>query len=350
MARIEEENEWRKKNKQKNDFANAYMEQMHQEAAELLKSQPEEKTEKEEKVNQVSSHIPQLQKNLELSIQKATWIDPSEQKVKDTDALGSKKILGVEKLDLEEITTKTPQIVEMEKTTNPTIVPTLPQIEPTNEEPQIQPAEEIEEEAPVEDGKSESAQRKNLWEIWQEAATQLEGLLQDLQADPFDSAAAQKVMLLCSHLASQMNHESARALLDFIEDTRLDNLKKAYQPGAKEIIPLILQLGGALVGGFCGFGSAAAGLVGSQAKMLESASSISNNFVSNGASSVGQMISTVNQGKHSVVGHELESDKRLQQDLQQRRQQAEQAAKRELENIVRMAQQKHETVRAINQS
>jgi hypothetical protein len=239
-------------------------------------------------------------------------------------------------------------ILGMEKTAKAPFALPAAQIEPNDEKTAVPAPENLGEEAPVADTNPETVQRQTLWEMWQKAADELEIDLQDLMADPFESNAAQKMMLLCSHLASQMNHESARALLDFIEETRIENLKKAYKPGWKEWTPILLQLFGALAGGFCGFYPAGKGLVGSSAKTWETASSFCNGFLVNGSSSLGQINSTVNQGKHSVVGHELESDKRLQQDLQQRRQQAEQAAKRELENITRMAQQKHETARSIN--
>lgn len=372
--------------KKRNDtFAHvkAYIEQMHAlEDLKELKADPKSKI--EEKVNQTSFPIFQKPQNLDFFTKiKNAIIKPS----KSIDSIGP-KVLRVEKpvqppkkatekapglefdswdkvaervkllkahLEVEkdekpstkEIVSTTPQILEAEKTNKPIAIP-LPEVKPTDEEEElVLPAEKLEEEAPVEEAKPETAQRKNLWDMWQDAANELEMDLQDIMADPFESKAAQKVMLLCSHLASQMNHESAQVLLEFIEETRIENLKNAYKPGWKEWTPVGIQFLLTLGSAFCGFIPAAQGIVGSQAQGYKTAENL---FNAGGGitNSVGQLNHTFNQGKQAVVGNELQSDNRLQQDLQHRRQQAEQAAKRELENIIRMAQQKHETVRSIN--
>lgn len=341
----------RKKRNEAFSLAKAHIEHMHElDERKNLKIDP--KSEIEVKVDKLSSHISQHQIS-DFAIQlKAAFAKVSEQQptVKEIADLGP-KILGVEKPEkkpsMKEIASTTPQILEAEKSTHPTPPTPPPLVESNDAEKLIPPTENLEEEAPIENTKTETAQRNKLYEMWEAAAKDLEIDLQDLFADPFESKAADKVMLLCSHLAAQMNHESARALLDFIEDTRIENLKKAYQPGWKEWTPIAVQLLTALATGFCGFYPAVSGLAGSAANGWKSASDVSNTL-GNVTGNVGQLNSTMNQGKHSVVGHELESDKRLQQDLQQRRQQAEQATKRELENIKQKAQQQFETVRSIN--
>lgn len=330
--RIDLVEELKAKEKRNKNFAlaAAYSEQVHQELADLKNPGKNLNSDLEKRVDKLCPYISNQFDNLPLLQKKTIKIEPSKPAAK-------------------EIASIAPFILGLEKTAKTAIAPPVAQIEPNDDDKTVPPPEGLEEEAPVADANPETVQRQTLWEMWQKTADELELDLQDLMADPFESKAANKMMLLCSHLASQMNHESARALLDFIEETRIENLKKSYTPGWKEWTPIVVQLLGAAAGGFCGFYSAGKGLVGSAAKSWDTASNLSNNLVAGGARSFGEINNSINQGKQSVVRHELDSDTRLQQDLQQRRQQAEQAAKRELENIVRMAQAKHETARSINQ-
>lgn len=330
-SRIElvEEEKLRERRNKHFAMASAFNEQIHLELEELKNSGKYMKGELEERTDKLSPHISNF------------FIPPVQQKWEATKKPTTPGI--------KEIASVATQIFPHDKPAKPTFQPPVAQVEGAEAEPAVTPAESLEEGAPVEDAApEETAQRKNLWEMWESAAEELSIDLQDVLSDPFESKAAQKVMLLCSHLASQMNHETARSLLEFIEEYRLQQLKDAYKPGWKEWTPIAVQLLGALVGGFCGFVPAITGKIGSAAQGWEKASQFCSNFLVNGASSLGQLNGSVNHGKQAVVGHELESDKRLQQDLQQRRQQAEQAAKREFENITRMAQQKHDTIRSIN--
>lgn len=327
IARIEEDEE-KSRVKRNEQFAlvSKYMQEMHSEET----SGKVSKNELEERVDKLFPHISNLFAPQNTPQMLKASLLPKEATVKEISSLA-------------------PQILQLNKTAKPTFLmpPPAPQIQETDPK-LVESPEIIEEEAAVEDTNPESAQRQNLWEIWQQAADELEKALQDQATDPFDSDAAQRVMALCSYLASQMNHETARSLLNFIEDYRMKKVKKSYQPGIKEYGLIGIQLMGAVVAGFCGFYPAATGLVGSSSKTWDTASQFCNAFLGNGAGNVAQLNNTVNQGKQSISGHEMENDKRQQQDLEHRRQQADQAATREFENIKRMMQQKTETVRSIN--
>lgn len=175
----------------------------------------------------------------------------------------------------------------------------------------------------------DSTQRQKLWDSWNKPEKELEVALEDLDTDPSDSNAAQRALLLCDHLENQMNSQEKK------EDTC--NLDRAFHPeiSLQEIIEkqkhirdmhrekekllndmLDLQNLGSLMGGLCGIYS-----IGKE--------------LQEGTTSIGQLSST-------------ESDKRLQQDLEHRRQQAEQAAKLELENSFRKAQEKHNAMRLMS--
>lgn len=190
-----------------------------------------------------------------------------------------------------------------------------------------------------------SVQRQRLWDQWQQYIDEMDAEMKEDARDPLCSAATQKVMALCFHISGQLHRESTVSLTEFLRDYRVKELKDSYNPTWKQIVPLIIQLAGSIAGCLVAVvPPAITGATGVQAQSWNKISDGINGFVVQGASGVGHITNSMQQGLQAERSAESQADQRQQSNQDHARQQQLQAHQRQEEDTRRREQQKHETM------
>jgi hypothetical protein len=186
-----------------------------------------------------------------------------------------------------------------------------------------------------------SEHRKRLHDKWQ----QYIDYNNEMESkDPFESKVLYSIMMLSQHLFGHTMRISSNKLTDHIQEKKIHEVKKAYEPDSKDKLFVTTQMVSIVVYAIFNFVIALAGVGGVAASMMKTTADVVKGVGESGSQAFGQLHHGSKQGKQNLLNNELEHTKRLQSDHDQARRTAEEANRKHVEMMQRNEEKRHETV------
>ena len=194
---------------------------------------------------------------------------------------------------------------------------------------------------------SASEHRKRLHNKWQEYIDYNHEM--DNKEDPFESRVLYAILTLSQHLFGHTMRVSSNDMT-VLQDKKIAEIKKAYEPDAKDKAFVTTQIISVVAYGVLNFVLSLAGLGGATATMMKTAGDLVKGVGETGAHSLSQLHQGSKQGKQNLLNYELEYSKRLQGDQDQAKRAAEEANRKHIEMMQRNEEKRHEIVTQASRS
>jgi cyanophycinase-like exopeptidase len=172
---------------------------------------------------------------------------------------------------------------------------------------------------------------------------QLQTAIDSKDCDVFHSPLALKIMGLGSYLISQTTRQTNMRLTDYMRDHNIQEIKKAYEPTWKQILPIVAQIVGALAGGILPTYAVVGGYTGGQAEAIRGWGQATSSILGSGGSAVGQLTHSSQQALQVVEQNKLDANRRDQGNKDQERQQQLQTLMKQWEELKHAEQNAFQT-------
>lgn len=193
---------------------------------------------------------------------------------------------------------------------------------------------------------SSKSTKKSTEDRWQKYLDRLEAELADQKGDIFDSPTVQKMLTMSHHVQIGETKRTLQQLRDFIKRVQIKDLTNAHEPGIQQIMPVAIQVIGAIAVGILGIAPIVGGLSTATIGLTSKAADLVNGVAVNGSQAVGNIFNGHKQAEIAEHNHSLQASNNLHEDINSSSREGVDARRRQKELIDQMEQARHRGIEA----
>lgn len=190
------------------------------------------------------------------------------------------------------------------------------------------------------------SQRQASWERWQEVFDAAQEYLDNPENDFLENHLIQKLMVLSTHMQSQMAKQFEQADTKLILDHKIDEIKEASKPKLTTVALYVTQIFASILGAGLGCAPSILGVTGNAAKSYQALSG-GVQGLGQGSQNMASLVQSKDQAQAEKLRQMLETHKAGLQSHTQEFQRQQQMAQRHAEDKKHEEQKRHETTKAI---
>lgn len=192
------------------------------------------------------------------------------------------------------------------------------------------------------------SQRQASWDRWQEVMDAAEDYLDNPESEFLENRLFQKLMVISTHMQSQMSKLYEQADTKLILDHKLDEIENVSKPKLITIALYVTQIFGSIFSTGLGCAPSILGVTGNAAKSYHALSNGFQGVLGQGSQNVASLVQAKDQAKADKLKGILETIRATLQAHAQEFQRQQQMAQRHAEEKKQTEQKDHETKKTIN--